>query len=355
MPTSLVSVVMPAFNQERWIDAAVDSVLTQRDAAFELVVVDDGSTDGTRARLEGLAARAGDRLRIVHQPNRGASAARNAGVSAARGELIAFCDADDVQHPERLAVTTAVAEQMPDVAFVATDFSELHGDHVTSARALHTRWIGPTRRPFAAELRAAFGAGVTVAELGLPVDPARARGRVYRGRVPGLFARVHFAWAGALLVRRSAFLAAGGFDERLATYEDWALTSRIAKTRTVAFVDLPTFLYRSHAHQATKRPPEVCRAYLAVAEQVWRADPESYRLHRAAIDRALGSAHWQLGLVAVAEGDWARAERHFRASVAQNPRQRRAYADLVRAAVMRRIHASPLGSARTAEALRATR
>jgi hypothetical protein len=164
MGTPLVSVVIPAFNQERWIDAAIESVLAQRHPAFEVVVVDDGSTDGTRARLE----RFGPQVRVLGQGNRGASAARNAGVRAARGELIAFCDADDVQHPERLAVTTAVLEQMPDVAFVASDFSELSGQIVTSPRALHTRWLGPTSRPFARELRAAFGEGCSVAELGLP-------------------------------------------------------------------------------------------------------------------------------------------------------------------------------------------
>jgi uncharacterized protein HemY len=88
---------------------------------------------------------------------------------------------------------------------------------------------------------------------------------------------------------------------------------------------------------------------------VWLADAVSYARHGAAIDRTLGSAHWQLGLVAISAGDWAKAEDHFRASVRRNPRQRRAYADLLRAAAMRRIHATRLGSAATATALREAR
>lgn len=91
MTAPVVSVVMPCRNGEAYLAAAVDSVLAQTLASVELIVVDDGSTDATPAILAGYGAR----IRVLRQEGRGVSAARNAGVAAARGEFLAFLDADD--------------------------------------------------------------------------------------------------------------------------------------------------------------------------------------------------------------------------------------------------------------------
>jgi glycosyltransferase involved in cell wall biosynthesis len=91
MTTPLVSVIMPVYNGEAYLAAAIDSVLGQTMQDLELVVVDDGSTDGSTAIL----ARYGERIRVLRQANAGVSAARNAGIASARGEFIAFLDSDD--------------------------------------------------------------------------------------------------------------------------------------------------------------------------------------------------------------------------------------------------------------------
>jgi glycosyltransferase involved in cell wall biosynthesis len=96
MPT--VSVVIPAYNAEAYLREALDSVFAQTRPPDEVVVVDDGSTD----RTSEVAASYGDRVRLLRQPNRGEAAARNAGVLAARGALIAFLDADDTWLPRYL-------------------------------------------------------------------------------------------------------------------------------------------------------------------------------------------------------------------------------------------------------------
>src|SRR5438093_13378260 len=97
--TPLVSVIMPAYNVAWCIGRAIDSVRAQGFRARELIVVNDGSTDGTRTVLESY----GGAIKVIDQTNRGMSAARNAGIRKARGTYVAFLDADDWWLPEKLS------------------------------------------------------------------------------------------------------------------------------------------------------------------------------------------------------------------------------------------------------------
>jgi glycosyltransferase involved in cell wall biosynthesis len=112
----LVSVVMPAYNVAWCIGRAVDSVLAQDFRACELIVVNDGSTDGTRALLEGYGAV----ITVINQENRGMSAARNAGIRRARGTYVAFLDADDWWLAGKLARQVELMHGRPEIGFSST-------------------------------------------------------------------------------------------------------------------------------------------------------------------------------------------------------------------------------------------
>ena len=99
MTGALVSCIVPVFNGERYLGEALDSILAQQYRPLEVIVVDDGSIDGTAAIVRGY----GDRVRALRQPNAGAPAARNLGVQAARGAFIAFLDSDDLWHHDKLS------------------------------------------------------------------------------------------------------------------------------------------------------------------------------------------------------------------------------------------------------------
>src|SRR5579859_7632126 len=115
---SRVSVVIPVFNNAPTIERAVASVLAQCfDGEVEVIVVNDGSTDGSTDILRGF----GDRIHVIEQANRGAAAARNAGVAVATGEYVAFLDADDEWLPQKLAKTVPVLEGSPAVVLVFSD------------------------------------------------------------------------------------------------------------------------------------------------------------------------------------------------------------------------------------------
>lgn len=121
----VVSVVMPLFNKERQVARAVRSVLGQTRREFELIVVDDGSTDGSRAVVASIRD---CRLRVLGQANAGVSAARNRGIGAAGADLIAFCDADDEWEPDHLASILGLAARFPEAEVLATGYFIAAGD-----------------------------------------------------------------------------------------------------------------------------------------------------------------------------------------------------------------------------------
>lgn len=127
-PAPRVSVVTPMFNAEKYIEAAVRSVLAQTFVDFEYIIVNDGSTDGCGAIVDRLAAEDG-RIKVIHlAKNMGNSAANNAGFAIARGEYVACMDADDVNHPERLARQVAYLDTHADVGLVATQYWKIDTD-----------------------------------------------------------------------------------------------------------------------------------------------------------------------------------------------------------------------------------
>jgi glycosyltransferase involved in cell wall biosynthesis len=115
-PAPLVSIVMPVHNGARYLRDAIDSALTQDYAARELVIVDDGSTDETPAILDSFGAR----IVAIRQPNSGAAAARNVAIGRARGELIAFLDADDLWLPHKLSTQVQYLQTHPEIDLVAS-------------------------------------------------------------------------------------------------------------------------------------------------------------------------------------------------------------------------------------------
>jgi glycosyltransferase involved in cell wall biosynthesis len=142
----LISVILPVRNGIRTLARALASIRGQTEIRWELIVVDDGSIDGTRELLDG-AARADARIRVLAQPALGLVAALNAGLAAARGEFLARMDADDESHPERLARQVAHLQAEPGLGLVSclVDFG---GDRIASAGyALHVDWLNTLRSP----------------------------------------------------------------------------------------------------------------------------------------------------------------------------------------------------------------
>ncbi|MFZ4776138.1 MAG: glycosyltransferase family 2 protein [Terrimicrobiaceae bacterium] len=192
-----ISVIIPAFNAAKWLPSAVASVRAQIRPADELIVVDDGSTDGTREVCLGL----GDGVRYVARENGGLSAARNTGVAASTGDWMLFLDADDVLLPDALASLSATAAS-------------------SSAGVVY---------------------GFVLQRRALPTE-ARLHGLPYAVGESPAPAKAHFWWtpiptAGAALIRRSLNEEVGGFDENFRQVEDAEYWLRCGVTTAFAHCD----------------------------------------------------------------------------------------------------------------------
>lgn len=141
-----VSCIVPVYNGERFLAEALDSVIAQSLPAFEIIVIDDGSTDGTPDVIAGYE----NRVRSQRQENAGPAAARNAGLHLASGELIAFLDADDLWHPEKLARQSARFAARPELGISLT-----HG---------HNFWI-PELAHEEQQLRGSLGTPMSIGSL----------------------------------------------------------------------------------------------------------------------------------------------------------------------------------------------
>ncbi|HJS35438.1 MAG TPA: glycosyltransferase [Pseudoxanthomonas sp.] len=125
-PDIEVSVIIPTYNRRDLLPRAIDSVLAQTHRVDEIIVVDDGSTDGTADMLQ---ARYGERVKHVWQSNAGVSAARNHGLRLARGRYLALLDSDDEWLPEKTALQVAFLESRPDFGMVVCDVERIDGDY----------------------------------------------------------------------------------------------------------------------------------------------------------------------------------------------------------------------------------
>jgi glycosyltransferase involved in cell wall biosynthesis len=199
----LVSVVIPNYNCARFLPDALTSVFAQTYPRVEVIVVDDGSTDDSAQVLDTF----GDRIRVLRQANQGVSAARNLGIRESRGELIAFLDADDLWHPEKLAKQVALfADPAVGLVHCAVEYIDEQG------RTLGTNFTGR-------------------------------RGRVLR-HIALLEGTVVLAGGSTAVVRRTSFDKAGVFDPDMSTAADWDMWRRIACYDAIDVVREPLMRYR---------------------------------------------------------------------------------------------------------------
>ena len=206
----LVSITMAAYNSEAFIGEAIGSALRQTEQSWELIVVDDGSTDATARIAVGFKD---PRVRLIQQENAGPAAARNTALSQSRGKYLAFLDADDLLLPGHLACATAHLEQRPELEAVHTDgyFTDRSGKPwkpLSSAR----------RGPFEGDM---FEQIIRASDAIGPL--------------------------GTVVMRADAVFNRGlAFDPGITIGEDWDFLARFGEQNRIGWLDVRMYLYRLH-------------------------------------------------------------------------------------------------------------
>lgn len=274
----LISVIIPAYNAEKYLQEAVDSALAQSYPACEIVVIDDGSTDGTIAILDGY----GERIRVVRQANSGAARACNAGVAVAQGSWIAFLDADDIWMPDKLSRQIEQCGHAP----------ISHTDSVC----------------FGASLRRE----VRRSTFETP----------YNGYVLEHLLVRNFITKSTVMIRRDLFMEHGGFNADYPGVEDWPLWLAVCARNELAYLSEVVARYRVHPGSKSMESRKTMRDHLRIIEWAFGAAGPG-RDHPQLRKRALHSSYTVNSHYAAESGDWAysswcaaQALRHAPADVA---------------------------------------
>lgn len=326
MASPKVSVVMIAFNSPEYIATAIESFLEQDTTDFELILVDDGSPND----IKSIVAPYADRVQYIRQDNAGPGIARDTGLSAAKGEYVAFGDSDDVHLPYRLGAQAAILDAYSEVALVCSDFSTFVDGEIVDESTLRAKNLGVDERSLDVAL-SAFGESATAAELNLPVPPNLLESRIYHGRVPKLIAGRHLAWEMASMFRRDQLKSLGGHDSSLRYWEDWHVTSRMAQRYDIAFWDAPVLLYRQHQSQITKQGGTAnARGYRDVVMSVWLNNAELAQKHPELRRQMLKRATLANAYHATQDGEFSRARDDIFRFIRGVPLDRDGYVALTR-------------------------
>lgn len=262
----VVSIIMPTYNHGEFLAEAIQSVCQQTLEEFELIVIDDGSTDGTP---EILATMRDNRIRWFRTTNKGRSAARNLGLERASGRYLAFLDSDDLYHPDKLRQQVAVLERYPEVTLCFHDFSRFSREETFD----HTHFC------FVPELRV------------LPAKPLREvpESHLLEGDAFELLGPLRMlpGWLQTLLLRREA-VRHFRFDGELTIAEDLAYVLRCYQTGRAAFIDRCLASIRRHGGNSFQDPFETVLPTIAALEIVYGEIRDSR--YKGIIRRRLGDA-----------------------------------------------------------------
>ena len=272
----LVSVVIPAYNQARYLTEALQSAIAQTLGDLEIILVDDGSTDQTVQIVKGIND---PRLRYIYQENRGLSAARNTGIRNSGGEYLTFLDSDDQFLPSKLELLTRALQNHPESGIAAGQAIPIddQGNRIGK-----------------------------IFDKPLPDDPTELL----------LGNPLH---VGSVLLRRSWQQKVGYFDESLRSYEDWDMWLRLAFAGCRSlWVAKPVSLYRFHSAQMTRLGRQMTEATFTVLDK-FLAQPDLPQTWASRKEAAYSRAHLRAAAQAYLAKDFELACSHLHNAVRLNP------------------------------------
>jgi glycosyltransferase involved in cell wall biosynthesis len=237
-----VSVIIPVYNGEKYLSDTIKSVQDQTEQSWEIVAVNDGSTDRSLSVLEEIAGTDPSRFTVLSVENAGVSSARNSGIAAARGTYIAFLDQDDLWAPEKLERQIDMLEKDTRIGISFTNEAFIDDS------------------------------GKMVTEKAIRLD-SRHRGDVFETLLFDNFIPIS-----SVMLRKDLLEKTGGFDPRYHLAEDYEFLLRATQAAPVDFIDEPLLLYRQHRDSGTAKKIGRLTAESCAIIDFWRAEkPDLFR------------------------------------------------------------------------------
>lgn len=277
---SLVSVILPTYNCGHFLPDSLGSVLSQTYNFYEIIVIDDGSTDDTKEVLNPFM----QKIKYIHlEQNRGLPTARNIGIQAAQGKYIAFLDADDLWLPEKLQTDMEYFDKHPDVGMVYSKHTNIDENGVVLDEGIKKR---------------------------LPSGNIFIR----------LFSEQNFIVPSSVVVRKDVFATTGLFDEQLFNCQDWDMWLRIAFYFKVAGINKPLVKYRHNPRSLSKNRNNVLKYQKLVIDKTYNAFKDKMcRISEKLYKKRLASHYAKAGRYYLRIGNKSLANENFRLSLKYDP------------------------------------
>ena len=219
----LISVVIPTFNRRNSLCRCIESVANNDLNNCEVIVVDDGSKDGT----DTMFTEKYSWVKYIYQENKGVSSARNKGMEVARGEYIAFLDSDDIWNPERLTILKKIIKVLPDQVDILFNDMDFLISKKGSGQSCSDRYFGVPKKPLISAMKNSIKLSIKQEPLVIPFD------NVYKNLIAG-----NILQPSCVLLRRQTFITDGGFRENFRVAEDSDFFLRLSQQHIIAYIPL---------------------------------------------------------------------------------------------------------------------
>ncbi|MBM4053175.1 MAG: glycosyltransferase [Planctomycetes bacterium] len=276
----LVSIIMPTYNCATYLPESIDSVLAQTYEAYEIIVIDDGSTDNTKSVLAPYM----EKIRYIDLGrNKGLPTARNLGIESAKGEFIAFLDADDIWMPEKLELSIDQFLKNPDVGMV-------YSKHIN---------VDSKSRYREGKIKGKLPSGNIFAQL---------------------FFEQNFVICSSVVVRKEVFNKAGLFDYELVNCQDWDMWLRIAFYYKAIGINTPLVKYRHSSKSLSKNRDNVLKYQQVVIDKIYNMYKDSENgISKRIYKKRLAAHYSKIGRHYMRMGDASAAKENFRLSLKIDP------------------------------------
>ena len=309
MSDQFVSIIVPTYNRSYCISRAIDSVRRQTHLNWEVVLVDDGSTDDTAALID---SRYGDdsRVRYLYQSNGGVSAARNMGIRESRGDYVAFLDSDDQWQPWKLETQLACFRFFPEVGMVWTNFEAVDAaGKVVNHRYLRTMYDSYNHFSSFESLFDKSRALSDVVDSGREVETGA---RVYVGNIYTSMLRGNLVHTSTVMLTRARIAEVKEFDESLTlSGEDYDFHFRTCKWGDVCLADVPSTLYQlGFEDRLTLHKKAIAQNFLKTVQGAIARESGTATFPPAMINEVLAEAHGWIAEELFKSADYAGARKH---------------------------------------------